>query len=1270
MSASAYAELEVEPVDTPSVEEAAETTEEASCEAPASGEAPAELPAESPPEEVGTEDPPNEDAVEEQNIVEKLVDQIIDILTPEAGADNADGIGDGSGESDGDQAVILPEGEIENPVAGDKYYKIITQEDGTTVREIYEYVLDEETGELTAILKESLEGQFDEEGKLIEEKPECEHEFIYTPNKDGTHTVTCSKCDLPEFIETCEYDDNGVCVKCGWHRLPEPQLVFEDEQVRVTVRGAIPENADLKVTPIKEENENTRAAYEEVAATLSEGAREGEYDIKGFLAYDIFFQDIETGNEVEPDGDVTVSLEYKEEVIPEAARDKKEDANQGVLIQHFNEKTDQVEELTEAGKAEITKNDNNAVTSAEFTSDSFSTYVITWVEEQDRSVKINLVNKLQNSTELVPGDNERTLNPPNEYNTTVTHELAEFVAENPIDGYTFVEAKCQVGEEQKLVTKVTIKKTKGSHSYSSDVYTVTLYNNSQSVATYTTSSSSTSILANIDMFYKADTRLIINNIVTGSAAADTTTTYEYQITLEDGSPLANQAYESDKNNATNLKTDADGKLNIAPGETVKLHNLSDGTYTVTQTSITGTYSINDFITKIYESGTEKAVIVAGELTPRSVTVDLSESNIPSLKFKNCYATTNIIPIKDADKFKYINYIEDKDEYELSVRFTGPEEQIISTVNEEETYDVNQKKKVDIVLAIDKSNSMKGSNLTYVINAVGNMVSVFQQKSDVDAKWKVVDFGTNAQLVSGNWINTSDVQACITRDLLDGTNYQAGLELAQSELTSGGRSDAEKIIIFLTDGHPTQYYNDGSVAGGGSYTNQATYDASLSAAAGINCSQFYVIGMGLTTLEIKESRYGRVSSSEDAIVFLRKLANKATAAKKEAVNVNANQVGTLFAGLAGTISTETTGNVTVTDRHEYASNVTMVDKLSEYVEIKPNSVFKISVSHGASDDPVLLPGSSEEPREHGQIGADGRMTSPAYYYLSEDHSLYMKAEYDADTKTMHLIFPDGYELKNQYSYQVKMTVEPSDKAYDDYLAANHQYPEGMVGDRGTDHIFADNPTSEGQPGFYSNVESESKVTYTYKGGTLEEIFPKPVVQVHVETTWDIYKTDSAGKDGMRLGYAQFLLKDLAEGSELAYMGTSQLNNNGAVDWDLQEDEIIQTGKTYILTETEAPLGYLKSGEYWKIQVDEYNKPTVTAYDAQGTETTYEMDYERDRNKVTYKFYFKNEAAAYSLPKTGGNGIFRTTILGVALMLSSVYLFYRNKRKSRAYCKNYR
>ena len=95
--------------------------------------------------------------------------------------------------------------------------------------------VDEETDEEESE-DEDLEEELEEE-LLEEEEEECEHEF----------------------------DENGKCIKCGFEKLPDPVLTYEDSDVIINVAGAVPENADLRVTPITAENEETKDAFMETA---------------------------------------------------------------------------------------------------------------------------------------------------------------------------------------------------------------------------------------------------------------------------------------------------------------------------------------------------------------------------------------------------------------------------------------------------------------------------------------------------------------------------------------------------------------------------------------------------------------------------------------------------------------------------------------------------------------------------------------------------------------------------------------------------------------------------------------------------------------------------------------------------------------------------------------------------------------------------------------------------------------------------------------------
>ena len=133
---------------------------------------------------------------------------------------------------------------------------------------------------------------------------------------------------------------------------PIQQLTYEDDNVKIHVsaktEGIIPENASLKVVPLVKQDvtagmtekevqsiNEINAQYDVVEQKLNEKADEEEYDIGGFLAYDISFVDAD-GNKTEPNGDVKVTMKYKNAVLPETI-EKENASDMDVTVMHLEE---------------------------------------------------------------------------------------------------------------------------------------------------------------------------------------------------------------------------------------------------------------------------------------------------------------------------------------------------------------------------------------------------------------------------------------------------------------------------------------------------------------------------------------------------------------------------------------------------------------------------------------------------------------------------------------------------------------------------------------------------------------------------------------------------------------------------------------------------------------------------------------------------------------------------------------------------------------------
>ena len=111
--------------------------------------------------------------------------------------------------------------------------------------------------------------------------------------------------------------------------------------------------------------------------------------------------------------------------------------------------------------------------------------------------------------------------------------------------------------------------------------------------------------------------------------------------------------------------------------------------------------------------------------------------------------------------------------------------------------------------------------------------------------------------------------------------------------------------------------------------------------------------------------------------------------------------------------------------------------------------------------------------------------------------------------------------------------------------------------------------------------------------------------------------------------------------------------------------LKQGKTYLLKEIEAPIGYTLSTMEWKISIGEDYKATVELRDGPNGQFVFKEpdDYEgkNDENQnVVCVYYFKNEVV-YELPSTGGTGIYWYMFGGVLLMSAAALITYRNKHK---------
>lgn len=209
--------------------------------------------------------------------------------------------------------------------------------------------------------------------------------------------------------------------------------------------------------------------------------------------------------------------------------------------------------------------------------------------------------------------------------------------------------------------------------------------------------------------------------------------------------------------------------------------------------------------------------------------------------------------------------------------------------------------MDILLIIDRSGSMddngKLQSAKNAINGYGGndgLIDIVESNQNIDAQYAVVSFSSNGYIynVDGpagasktelNWNgNVDTVKAAVSNiEAEGGTNYQSGIRLGKTVLNSA-RSDAQKIVIFLTDGIPTYRLTssgNGENGSGRDDTGNYNINAAIGEIKGMSCNAFYAVVLvesspvlrGILQLALQEVTYINYAPMWDRIQVHHQLA---------------------------------------------------------------------------------------------------------------------------------------------------------------------------------------------------------------------------------------------------------------------------------------------------------------------------------------------------------------------------------------------------------------
>ena len=152
------------------------------------------------------------------------------------------------------------------------------------------------------------------------------------------------------------------------------EIKYEDGRIDVTIRfkeGVLPEGASLKVNEIIPEDYESADTYAESITALSDSLRKEKQGLLDASVYDLTIYDA-NDEEIEPDGLVSVSFKYKKEKNLEGA-----DQDQDVQLAHIKDIEGENEKpAVEAVDASVDLTDQGDISQVDFTTDSFSIYVL------------------------------------------------------------------------------------------------------------------------------------------------------------------------------------------------------------------------------------------------------------------------------------------------------------------------------------------------------------------------------------------------------------------------------------------------------------------------------------------------------------------------------------------------------------------------------------------------------------------------------------------------------------------------------------------------------------------------------------------------------------------------------------------------------------------------------------------------------------------------------------------------------------------------------
>lgn len=417
--------------------------------------------------------------------------------------------------------------------------------------------------------------------------------------------------------------------------------------------------------------------------------------------------------------------------------------------------------------------------------------------------------------------------------------------------------------------------------------------------------------------------------------------------------------------------------------------------------------------------------------------------------------------------------------------------------------ITTKPKLDIVFIVDSSGSMTNelvpknnydatntrmNELKKAVTKEGGLSASILENPNVDAQIAAVKFsGKKDRTTEYNYLPYDDASVIQTwtssKAQIDSsinelkaqgqTNYEAGFEKVRSQLVSGMRPDATKVLIFLTDGNVNLSYNDSgySIVPGHEWDNlyadsdSETYEYVVNRAKA-ELSRLLVEGGFSAYYQIAFSNDINASSNQ----ALNALKNQATAQYVTNKTYQANDSEELSNAFK-----DIQQNIT----NYEATNIKITDELSEYVDFKSTDARNFKVVR-------VLNGVETE------IGAPS-----------------VTVTVDSATKKVTAKFRDDYAIEQGALYKFSFLVKPSQRSYDEGASSGYISQSGFPSNKNATLTYKYSGSPETVK-YYENptfkfIQLDIPVKKIWQNVSLEDAPSSVTVNLYQDGSASVYKS---------------------------------------------------------------------------------------------------------------------------------------------------------------------